>query len=244
MRASSRLITTTPEFSMRPALPFLLLALALGTPAQAAKTAKASNSPGALIELSAEASRTAPNDLARASAFSEATDYNPRDLAKKVNAVINQALVSARAYPTVKVQSAGTHTWPNYDKAGRISGWHMRSNLELESRDITALTELLGQLQGTMGIGQISFMPSPETHRKVEDAVILDAMAAFDARAKLVADGLHKPFTLKQMTIGNAGGSQPPRLAMVRPAMAADAVPVEAGESRISVTVSGQIELE
>lgn len=229
---------------MRTALPLLLMALAFGTPAHAAKTSKSANSAGTLIELSAEASRTAPNDLARASAFSEATDYNPRDLAKKVNAVIAQALVSARAFPTVKVQSAGTHTWPNYDKAGRISGWHMRSNLELESRDITALTELLGQLQGTMGIGQISFTPSPETHRKVEDAVILDAIAAFDARARLVADGLHKPFTVKQMSIGNAGGGQPPRLAMARGPMLADAIPVEAGESRISVTVSGQIELE
>ena len=233
---------------MRPALPLqllaLLLPLSLGTPAQAAKPTHGANPPGALIELSAQASRTAPNDLARASAFSEATDFNPRDLAKKVNAVINQALASARAFPTVKVQSAGTHTWPNYDKAGRISGWHMRSNLDLESRDITALTELLGQWQSTLGIGQISFMPSPETQRKVEDAVILDAVAAFDARAKLVAEGLHKSFTLKQMTIGNAGGSQPPRLTMARAAMVADAIPVEAGESRISVTVSGQIELE
>ncbi|MDD5297728.1 MAG: SIMPL domain-containing protein [Rhodocyclaceae bacterium] len=225
---------------MRTLLPILFLVLASG----ATQAAEAAKPQGTLIELSAEASRTAPNDLARASAFSEASDANPRDLAKKVNGVIAQALAGARAYPTVKVQSAGTHTWPNYDKAGRITGWRMRSNLQLESRDITALTELLGQLQGSMGVGQVAFMPSPETHHKVEDAVIVDALAAFEARAKLVAGSLHKSWKLKTMNIGNAGGGRPPIAFQARVAMASDALPVEAGESQISVTVSGQIELE
>jgi len=232
---------STISFSLRPAL--LLLALVSGLVSGLSQAAEAAKPLGTLIELSAEASRTAPNDLARASAFSEASEANPRDLAKKVNAVIAQALASARAYPTVKVQSAGTHTWANYDKAGRISGWRMRSNLQLESRDVAALSELLGQLQTSMGIGQIAFMPSPETQHKVEDAVIVDAIAAFEARARLVAGSLHKSYRLKQLNIGNAGGSRPPFVAMARAAVMADAMPVEAGESQVSVTVSGQIEL-
>lgn len=230
---------------MRPALFLLILGLTAGM-AQAAEAAKpvALQATGPVIELSAEARRTAPNDLARASAFSEATDSNPRDLAKKVNAITAQALTTARTYPTVKVQSAGTHTWPNYDKGGRITAWRMRSTLQLESRDITALTELLGQLQGSMGVGQVAFMPSPETQHKVEDAVIVDAIAAFEARARLVAGSLKKSWKLRQLNIGNVGGNRPPFMPMARAALASDAIPVEAGESQISITVSGQIELE
>ncbi len=228
---------------MRLSLIFLVLSAGLAQAADAAKPV-ALQTAGPLIELSAEARRAAPNDLARASAFSEATDSNPRDLAKKVNAVIAQALNTARAHPTVKVQSAGTHTWPNYDKGGRITAWRMRSSLQLESRDITALTELLGQLQGSMGVGQVAFMPSPETLHRVEDAAIVDAIAAFEARAKLVAGSLKKSWKLKQLNIGHAGGGRPPFMPMARAALASDAIPVEAGESQISITVSGQIELE
>lgn len=221
---------------MRPLLAALLL---LSVPfTQAAEPPKP-----AVVELSAEASRTAVNDLARATVYAEATDTAPGDLARKVNSAMAQALATSRAFPEVKTQSGGSHTWPAYDKAGRINGWHMRSELQLESRDMAALSELLGKLQASLAVSQIALMPAPETRKKAEDGAMLDAIAAFQARARLVAESLHKPWRLKELHI-NAGGSRPPFYPMARvAAMAADAMPVEAGESQVTASVTGQIEL-
>ena len=196
------------------------------------------------VELSAEASRTATNDLARATVFAEATDPAPGELARKVNGAMAQALATARAFPTVKAQSGGSHTWPGYDKPGRINTWHMRSELQLESRDMAALSELLGKLQASLGVSQIVLMPSPETRKKAEDGAMVDAISAFQARAKLVAESLHKPWRLRELHVNAGGGMRPPFFPMARAsAMAADAMPVEAGDSQVTASVAGTIEL-
>lgn len=198
-------------------------------------------------DIAVDASRTAPNDQFRAQVYFEATDANPGELARKVNATIAQALQSARAYPTVKVRSAGNSTFPIYAKTGRsIEAWRMRSSLALDSKEAAPLSELLGKLQQTMAVSGLSAAPSPETWKKVEDEAIADALAAFEARARLVAGSLHKKWKLKHVSV-NTGGMQPrPPVPMARAAMAmADAAPapIEAGDSPVSVSVNGQIEL-
>jgi predicted secreted protein len=199
---------------------------------------------GTLIDLTAEARRTAANDLAVATVFAEATDSNPGELAKKVNGLIASALRMAKPYTAIKTRSGSTFTRPNYGKNGRIEGWNMRSELDLETRDIAALSELLGKLQTTLGIGQMALAPSPETRQMVEDGATLDAITAFRAKAKVIADVLGKPYRIRQMSI--QGAAQPPIMPLRRSAMmsaVAEPAPIEAGESTIGVTVSGQIEL-
>ncbi len=194
---------------------------------------------GALIELSAEASRTAANDIARASVFMEAADANPGELAHRVNAVIAKALSIARNHPGIKVQTGSTWTVPDYGKNNRaIESWRMRSELLLESRDIAALSDLLGKLQALLGVGQISLQPAPETRKKAEDEALLNAVAAFRERAQRIADALGRSYRIKSMNIG--GGNRPVYAAMRG---AAAAMPIEAGDSSVSVSVSGQIEL-
>jgi predicted secreted protein len=136
-------------------------------------------------------------------------------------------------------------TYPSYGKDGRITGWRMRSELELETIDMAALSELMGWLQETLAVGQLSLLPAPETRKKAEDEATLEAVAAFQAKAKLIADALKKTYRIRQM---NINGSQPmERPMMMRAskmtAMDAAPAPIEAGESRVSVTISGQIEL-
>ena len=199
---------------------------------------------GTLIDLAAEARRTAANDLAVASVFAEANDTSPGVLAKKVNSLIASALRMAKPYTAIKTRSGNTYSRPNYGKNGRIDGWHMRSELDLETRDIAALSELLGKMQTTLGVGQIVLTPAPETRQKAEDGATLDAIAAFRAKAKVIADALGKPYRIRQVSI--QGAAQPPIMPLRRSAMMsaiAEPAPMEAGESSIGVTVSGQIEL-
>lgn len=196
------------------------------------------------IDLTADASRTATNDLARATLFAEAAGTAPADAAKRVNAMIAEALATVRAQAGIKVQTAGTHTYPMHGKGGRIESWRMRSDIVLESSDIAALSDLVGRLQQTLGVAGVALLPAPETRKKAENEATLEAVAAFRARAKLVADAFGKPYRIKHLSIGGHGMRPPPmmRAAAMAP-MEAAPMPIEAGESTVAVSVSGQIEI-
>ena len=200
-----------------------------------------------VIELSSEASPPAGNDIARATVSAEATGATPGELSKQVNGLIAEALKTAKAVSGVKTQSGGTSTYPIYSKGGKIESWRMRSDLSLESTNIAALSELLGKLQGSLLVSSVVLQPSPETRKKVENAAMLEALGAFKARAKVISEAMGKPYRIKQLTVNTSGRYVEPMV--VRAAaksMMADAapMPMEAGETQVSATVSGQIELE
>jgi predicted secreted protein len=223
----------------------LVFALFLSLAASRGFAAEDSKPKGTLIDLSVEASRAAPNDMARATAYVEASDVKPAELARRVNRTIASALETAKAYLRVKTRTGNTHTYPTYSKDGRISGWRMRAELLLESREMAVLSELLGKLQENLAIGQLTLLPAPETHRKTEDEATLEAITDFQAKASLVANALKKSYRILKMNIGSAG--RPPIVPMMRASkmatMEAAPAPIEAGESMVSVSVSGQIEL-
>ncbi|MBE2258344.1 MAG: SIMPL domain-containing protein [Candidatus Accumulibacter sp.] len=227
---------------LRPLLYVLpLLAVLHGAPVLAAATGNATT-----IELAADAVRPAENDLARATVFAEASGATPGELAKQVNGMIAAALKTARTYPAIKAQSGATHTYPVYAKDRQIEGWRMRSALTLESRDPAALSELLGKLQATMGVASLVMLPAEETREKVESEAIVAAIAAFKARAGVIAEALGKPYRIKQLAINSAG--RPPIMPVMRSvSLSASAeaapMPIEAGETPINVSISGQIEL-
>ena len=106
----------------------------------------------ATIELSAEASQAAANDLVTAVLYAERNGPNPAAVAREVNRDIAAALEIARARADIKVQSGNTSTWPVYaqDGKGRITAWRMRSEIQLESRNPAAMSELVGELQASL----------------------------------------------------------------------------------------------
>ena len=200
-----------------------------------------------VIDLAAEASLPAANDLAVASLYVERSGSDPAALAEEVNRTIASALATAREQREVKVQSEGTGTWPIYGKdGGRIEGWRMRSAIQLESRELVAISELIGRLQGRLAVGHIGLQPSPETRRKVADEAMVAAMRNFEQRAGVIAAALGKRYRLRQLSVSDAGAPTPiyPRMRSA-PAMMAEAAPapIEAGESRVTVNINGSIEL-
>ena len=201
---------------------------------------------GPLIELSAEASRTSSNDLFQATVFAEASHASSATVARQVNQQIASALATAKDYPSVKARTGGTHTYPIYGKNERtIDAWRMRSEIQLESRDGPALAELLGKLQGSLGVSQISAVPAPETAQKAEADATIGAIQAFRERAGLIAGALGKKYKIREMNIGsnNRGPVYPMMRGKALMAAEAAPMPVEGGESQIMVTASGKIEL-
>ena len=217
------------------AIAILLTAIAL--PVFAAETT---------IDLSAEASRPAANDLIQASLTAEASGATPGELSRQINAQIADALKTAKPYQMVKVKSGSTNSYPVYSKAGKIESGLMRSELRLESADSAAMSELLGKLQTTLGISNLTLLPSPETRKAAENEAILDAIDAFKARAAVIAGAMSKAYHIKQLNVQTAGSYAPPMMRASAKMMSAEAVsmPMESGDSQISATVSGQIALD
>lgn len=202
---------------------------------------------GTTIELSAEASLPAANDLVSATVYAEVTGSNPAELAKRVNLDIAEALKLIKAKPGIAAKSGQQHTYPVYGQNQKVENWRMRSEIVLESKDQAAVSELLGKLQQMrLAIGNLAQQPSPATRRASEDEATREAIRAFQGRAKLIADTFGKPYRIKQLNIQQSGRQPPmPMFKASRRVMAAEAapLPLEAGESLVTTTVSGQIEL-
>jgi predicted secreted protein len=217
--------------------------LALGCALMFSKTAFA----GTLIDLSAEASRPAANDQIRAAVYSEATGPSPAEVSRRVNQEVAEALRVIKAKSGVTVKSGQQSTYPIYGKEQKIEGWRMRSELIVESKDLAAVSDLLGKLQQMkLAVGNVTQMPSAETRRQVEDDTTRDAIRAFQARAAVVADQMGKKWQIKQMNIQQAGQFPQPMMRAARGvAMMAEAAPapLEAGESQLTTSIHGQIEL-
>lgn len=201
---------------------------------------------GTLVGFSTEASQTVANDLAHATLFAQANAPTSAEVARKVNDLIKDALTKAKATPEVKAKSGGTWTSPLYDKNGRnIVGWQMRSELQLESQNVTALSDLVGKLQETLGVSQISFQPALDTRRRAEEQATLDALNAFQAKAQRIAGNFKKYYRVVRMNVDSAGSAPIRPYARDVMAMKAEAapMPLEGGDSTVSVTVNGEIEL-
>jgi len=203
---------------------------------------------GTTVDLTAEASRPAANDMVRATVFAEAGGSNPAELARRVNQDIAEGLKVIKARPGVSVKSGRQSTFPVYSQNQKIESWRIHSELILESRDAAAVSDLLGQLQQMrLAISDVSQLPTPETRRKVEDEATRDAIGAFRQRAAVVAEVLGKPYKIRHLSIQQSGQMPPMPIMRASRAMAADAaappVPMEAGESLMTTTVSGQVEL-
>lgn len=227
-----------------------LLATALMVFATAAANAADAPAPGhPFIEFSAEANHPAANDMVVAIMYTEQSGAEPAALARQVNKTIAGAIESARGQSDVKLQSAGTSTWPVYGKgsggSAKIDGWRMRSELRLESRNAAAVSELIGKLQANLALAQVNMQPAAETRRKASDQATIDALRAFEQRATLISSAMGKRYRIRQLSISDA--SHQPVFARMRAAapMMAEAAPapLEGGESQVAVTVNGSIDL-
>lgn len=224
-----------------------LATLATLTALQSAAAVAADTPAPPTVELSAEAGGAAANDLAVAVLYAERSGTSAAAVAREVNRDIAAALELARAQGAVKVQSGNVSTWPVYGKdgQGRITAWRMRSELRLESTDTAAMSELVGKLQQSLALAHLTMEPAPETRRKAVADVTVNALRAFETRAQLIADTLGRRYRIAHLAVGDHGLQPPPMPRMRAAVMAAEAAPapLEGGESRVSVHVSGRIEL-
>ena len=197
------------------------------------------------VNLQAAAEREIPNDEMIVLLATEHEGTETASLASKINSDMQWALELIKQYPTVQGQTRSYQTYPTYRKQ-IIIGWRASQQVEIKSKDISALTELVGKLQEKLQVKQMSFNSTKETRINFENVLIEEAMQAFLARVAIVKK--HMPVK-NQRIINlniNTGGYQPPVMHAQRTMMKSMEMPsapaVEAGTSKLTVTVSGSVQ--
>ena len=207
------------------------------------------NSPRNRIDFQTEVNQVLPNDLMRATLSIELSDKNPGQLARALTQAMNESLAKGRSFNTVKLASGNQQSWPIYNDKQRLESWRGRAELTLESKDFKAAGELLSQLQDKLQLQGLNFVVSVESRLAAEKKLTTEAIAAFREKADTVRQAWGaKGYSLVQMNLGSSGGGggypRPPMVMMMKMADAAPAAEMAGGESRVSVSVSGSIELK
>ncbi|MGC5702403.1 SIMPL domain-containing protein [Pseudomonas sp. NFXW11] len=202
------------------------------------------------VSLRAEASQEVARDLMIVTLYSEAQDSDPAKLAAQITTTMNKALGQARQVKDVTLRQGSRNSYPIYDSKGqKITGWRERAELRLESADFAALSKLTGELLGDLKMGGMDFAIAEPTRKASEDALLKDAIKAFQARAQLATEALGgKGYKIVSLNFNSNGYPQPyMRAPMMMKAGSMDSAPVtpevEAGTSQVSMTADGAIEV-
>lgn len=228
----------------KPALPLLALVLGLAAaPAPAHEPEPRFNR----ATFAVSATEDVPNDTLVAVLAVQRDGSSARALAVEVNEVMAWAIAKAKGAAGIKVQTLDYQTTPIYQK-NTVTGWRVSQSLRLEGRDAAALGDLVGALQERLHLQQLGYEVSRELRKEVEDRLIGEAIAAFQARAKRVAGDLQRrTYRLVQMDVSTGGGPVPVfrqrAMPMAMAEVAAAPPAIEAGTQTVTVGVSGEIEL-
>lgn len=197
------------------------------------------------INLQAEVEREVPNDEMTVILAVEHQGAAPSDLADRVNRDMAWALEQAKAAEPITAMTRAYTTNPIYrDRV--ITGWRVRQELELKSQDFPALTQVVGKLQERLQVAQMGFSPTPGTRRQQQNELISEAMEQFKERVAIVQQHMDgRDYRIVELHINTSGhGIRPMMMAdyarTAAPEMAAPAV--EAGTSRVQVTITGSVQ--
>jgi len=200
------------------------------------------------VTVSASSTATVPNDRLQAWLRAEAENASAAAAASQVNATVAKALATAKAYPAVKVASAGYSTY-QVGEQNKPQRWHVSQSISLDATDFTAAATLISKLQdeGGMLLSNMAFSLSDKARHDAEDSVTQQAIKGWQERAQRAAQGLgFGAWRTGRVTVqANEGGRVFP---MARaPAMSVQAaapVAVEAGTTDVTVSVTGDAVLD
>lgn len=204
-----------------------------------------------VINVQAEAARKVSNDEMHAVLYIEKSNKQPAELASQITQLMNQAIALAKKYPQVKVETGSQTTYPIYDNENRkLKEWRGRAEIQIESTDFKAASQLIGELQQNFQTQSINFSVSDAQRKKVENELMVEASKNFQQRAQMLSQAWNKSgYNLINLNLNTS--NQYPQPIMMRASMAkfsgaeaVDAQDVAAGESKITVNANGAIQFK
>ncbi|CAN7471947.1 SIMPL domain-containing protein [Trinickia sp. LjRoot230] len=201
--------------------------------------------PSGVLSLSAQASNEVAQDVVDITLFYEQEASDAGSLTDALNKRTAAALAQAKGVAGVSARTGTFSISPSTDRNGHISAWRGRTEVVLESRDFAAASKLAGQLNTTMQVGNVAFSLSPEAQRATADKLTGDAIASFRKAAESATRAFgYGGYTIREVNIGSEMPSPRPMFAMrAMAAPEAAPLPIEAGKARVTVNVSGSVQM-
>lgn len=206
--------------------------------------------PQNILRLDAIVSAPITPDTAVITLAAERSGADASAVTQLINKLMTDAVRDARATSGVEAITGNFSTYQQYDNKGVVTGWTVRSDLVLKSKDFGTLGKLAGNLSQSLKIVGSGFEVSRELKAREDAALLTQGLQAFQSKAKTAAQTLgFSSYAIREITIQQAQlehGNQPRPMMMARSAAMADAAPVqiEAGRTAINLTVSGSIQLK
>jgi predicted secreted protein len=230
-----------------------LHAMALVGLAWAALNAQADTAPPVAnqLSLSASASTEVTNDILVITFSTQREGVDPAAVQAHLTQAVNAALAEARkaAQPgQVEVSTGSFSVQPRYAPKGEAMKWQGVAELRAEGKDFDALTRLVGRIQ-TLSVASVGYRLSREARDKVQGEVSAQAIARFRSQAEAHAKAFgFGGVTLRAVEVSTGEAFAPPmprfRVASAEMASAAPPLPVEAGKSSVTATVSGSVQMK
>ena len=199
------------------------------------------------VTFRVEAAREVPNDWMQATLGVEEESSDAASLAARVNQRMAAALALATGDQRLTVSSGAYQTQPVYDKT-RIARWRASQSLVIETGEVGALADMAGKLQAQgLLLRGVSFSVAPETKKRVDDELTVEALSVFRERAGLIARGLgRRGWNLIHLTLGESGMPMPYAQQPMAMEYSSKAVApaFESGRSTLRIEVNATIELE
>ncbi len=197
-----------------------------------------------IVNLQAQAEQDVPNDELTVILAAEHHGRDAAQLADQVNKDMQWATRLVKREADIEAATLGYSTHPQY-KDSRVIGWKAQQELRLTSTGIAELTAILGELQERLQVRSMRFSPTRETRTRYENELIDVALQQFKQRAKIVSQ--HMPeqlYRIVNLQIHTGASHAPMMRTQMMSARSADvATPsVEAGTSKLTVSVSGSVQ--
>lgn len=199
------------------------------------------------FHFSTEVSRVVEKDVMQAEVYSRQEGKNLSDLKKTISSRLNTVLTITKKSPEIEVKADGVRHYANYDNKGKVNGWVAEGRIQMKSKNMEAIAQVLDNLDPNIAIGHIQFSVSPETLVALEDEMTLDIVKQFQHKAELIQKSLNaQSYTLSNVELRTPNGRNvtpefAPRMMLMNAKSASDELPLEADTQTISASASGKV---
>jgi predicted secreted protein len=220
--------------------------LALSTVFGAAQAGEPAEPLRGIVNLTASASAEVEKDWLSVSFSTAREGSDAASVQSALKQALDAALQEARrvAQPgQVQVQAGRFSVTPRYSSKGGMNGWQGQVELVVEGRDMATIGQLSGRIT-TLTLGRVSYGLSREQREGAEGRVTEQAIARYRAKAAEAARHFgYTGYTVREVSVtsNDASPGVPMMRARAMSASADEALPIEAGQATVTVTVNGSV---
>lgn len=206
--------------------------------------------PTGVVALTATASVEVTRDLMAVTLSTTREGSDASAVQSALKQALDAALLEARGVARagqIDVRTGNFAMNPRYSPKGTLNGWQGTAELVIEGRDLPGISQLAGRIQ-SMTIARVSQGLSREQREKAEAGVTAQAITRYRAQAAAVTQQFgYASYAVREVSVNSneqGGGPEPMMMRAKVFSAAADApLPVEAGQTSVSVTVSGTVQM-